>query len=289
MLKLVRSIVSRLVCRFRSRAAVELENLALRHQLHVLRRQRPGRLRLFTFDRLIILTHDRRKIIRTDVTEHPTATWLSRQVTEAFPVGHRSALSAARSRRVVWLGVSEPGRSDGHYGSHHGATLTLAERICRARDRLDTSRVFRSHRDLQRTPSSPRLVLVCRLLPTHPHASFARQGLPRLPPDSASQRRKSRRDTKSRWLASSLRTSGRLICPGFLLTNLCAAARTRSFEDPCVGGLFDLDQSSAADGSDRSPSHFERTNSIAIVAAAQIPVQMEFLVATINARVLAPT
>jgi transposase InsO family protein len=216
MFMLVRSIVSRLVCRFRSRAAVELENLALRHQLHVLRRQRPGRLRLFTFDRLlwvllyrlwprcleamvlvkpatviqwhrqgfrlfwrwrsrsgrpsvereirnlirqmssanplwgapriygellklgievsqatvakymvrrrgtpsqnsrtflrnqaqgiaaidmfvvasasfqllyvmIILTHDRRKIVRTAVTEHPTAVWLSRQLTEAFP------------------------------------------------------------------------------------------------------------------------------------------------------------------------------------------------------------
>src|SRR5260370_4827912 len=53
MLKLVRSIVSRLVCRFRSRAVVELENLALRHQLHVLRRQRPGRLRLSIFDRLL--------------------------------------------------------------------------------------------------------------------------------------------------------------------------------------------------------------------------------------------
>jgi hypothetical protein len=32
---------------------LELENLALRHQLHVLRRQRPGRLRLFTIDRLL--------------------------------------------------------------------------------------------------------------------------------------------------------------------------------------------------------------------------------------------
>ena len=53
MLTLVRSIVSRLVCRFRSRAVVELENLALRHQLHVLRRQRPGRLRLFAIDRLL--------------------------------------------------------------------------------------------------------------------------------------------------------------------------------------------------------------------------------------------
>ena len=34
---------------------------------------------------MIILAHDRRKIIHTAVTEHPTAAWLSRQVTEAFP------------------------------------------------------------------------------------------------------------------------------------------------------------------------------------------------------------
>ena len=34
---------------------------------------------------MIILAHDRRKIVRTAVTEHPTAGWLSRQVTEAFP------------------------------------------------------------------------------------------------------------------------------------------------------------------------------------------------------------
>jgi len=39
--------------RFRGRAVVELENLALRHQLHVLRRQRPGRPRLFAIDRLL--------------------------------------------------------------------------------------------------------------------------------------------------------------------------------------------------------------------------------------------
>jgi len=33
----------------------------------------------------IILGHDRRKILHTAVTKHPTAAWLSRQVTEAFP------------------------------------------------------------------------------------------------------------------------------------------------------------------------------------------------------------
>jgi len=34
---------------------------------------------------MIILAHDHRKIMRTAVTEYPTAAWLSRQVTEAFP------------------------------------------------------------------------------------------------------------------------------------------------------------------------------------------------------------
>src|SRR5258707_15703930 len=53
MLTLVRSIVSVLACRFRGRAVLELEVLALRHQLHVLRRQRPGRRRLIAFDRLL--------------------------------------------------------------------------------------------------------------------------------------------------------------------------------------------------------------------------------------------
>jgi hypothetical protein len=45
------STVSVLARRFRTRAVVELENLALRHQLQVLRRQRPGRLRLLVIDR----------------------------------------------------------------------------------------------------------------------------------------------------------------------------------------------------------------------------------------------
>src|ERR1700736_5555792 len=53
MLTLLRFIVSVLVCRLRSRAVLELEVLALRHQLNVLRRQRPGRPRLFVIDRVL--------------------------------------------------------------------------------------------------------------------------------------------------------------------------------------------------------------------------------------------
>jgi hypothetical protein len=49
----LQQMVSVLVRRLRSRAVVELENLALRHQLHVLRRQRPARPQLFMIDRLL--------------------------------------------------------------------------------------------------------------------------------------------------------------------------------------------------------------------------------------------
>src|SRR5215469_7268831 len=34
---------------------------------------------------MLILAHERRKMVRFEVTQHPTAAWLSRQVTEAFP------------------------------------------------------------------------------------------------------------------------------------------------------------------------------------------------------------
>jgi putative transposase len=53
MLKHGRSIIAAVARRLCSRAVLELENLALRHQLQVLRRQRPGRPRLFTIDRLL--------------------------------------------------------------------------------------------------------------------------------------------------------------------------------------------------------------------------------------------
>jgi hypothetical protein len=51
----------------------------------------------------VILSRARRNIVHLNVTQHPTACWLSSQVTEAFPWGHCSALSAARSRCVIWL------------------------------------------------------------------------------------------------------------------------------------------------------------------------------------------
>src|SRR5476651_1126169 len=53
MITILFAFVSLLSFRVRSRASLELELIALRHQVTVLRRQRPGRLRLFCADRLL--------------------------------------------------------------------------------------------------------------------------------------------------------------------------------------------------------------------------------------------
>ena len=53
MITILSALVSLLSFRVRSRASLELELVALRHQVTVLRRQRPGQLRLFATDRLL--------------------------------------------------------------------------------------------------------------------------------------------------------------------------------------------------------------------------------------------
>jgi hypothetical protein len=53
MITILSALVSMLSCRFRSRASLEFKLVALRHQLIVLRPQRPRRLRLHSADRLL--------------------------------------------------------------------------------------------------------------------------------------------------------------------------------------------------------------------------------------------
>src|SRR6202035_1376866 len=53
MITIVSALLSVLSFRFRRRASLELELIALRHQLAVLRRQRSGRPRIFSSDRLL--------------------------------------------------------------------------------------------------------------------------------------------------------------------------------------------------------------------------------------------
>ena len=126
---------------------------------------------------MVIVAHGRRKIVRFDVTQHPTAASLSQQVIEAFPwdtapsflLRDRDAsYGSVFSKRVEAMGVTE---------NRHGTTLPVAERLRRARDRLDSSRMPGPRRDLQRTPFAPRPLILRGLLPPSPNASVTRQGL----------------------------------------------------------------------------------------------------------------
>jgi putative transposase len=65
---------------------------------------------------MIILAHDRRKIVRFDVTLHPTAGWLSREITEAFPLDttpryllrdQDASYGSYFRRRVEAMGITE--------------------------------------------------------------------------------------------------------------------------------------------------------------------------------------
>src|SRR5208282_3345369 len=53
MLALISTVFSWLACRFCSRAELELELIALRHQVAIMNRQRPRRLRFYSIDRLL--------------------------------------------------------------------------------------------------------------------------------------------------------------------------------------------------------------------------------------------
>src|SRR6266511_868232 len=53
MITILSTVVSIIAFRLRRRASLELELIALRHQVTVLRRQHPGRPRLFSTDRLL--------------------------------------------------------------------------------------------------------------------------------------------------------------------------------------------------------------------------------------------
>src|SRR5258708_21767163 len=65
---------------------------------------------------MIILAHGRSEIVRFDVTQHPAAAWLSRQVVEAFPWetaprfllrDRDTSYSSAFSKRVAAIGITE--------------------------------------------------------------------------------------------------------------------------------------------------------------------------------------
>src|SRR3979411_1936758 len=105
---------------------------------------------------LIIVRLARRDLVWINVTPHPTAEWIARQVTEAFPwaeaprylIRDRDRVyGAAVTRRLLDMGVRlhRPITGHGHPRQAHSPRLALAERLRRKIDRINPPRVCRPY------------------------------------------------------------------------------------------------------------------------------------------------
>ena len=123
---------------------------------------------------LVILGHERRRLISLSVTAHPTAEWIARQITEAFPwdeapdylIRDRDAsYGQAVTKRLAAMGIRDhPTAARSPWQNGH------AERLI-----LDPPGVPRSYRCLRRGPFASDRCGLHRLLQRMPNTSVAGQ------------------------------------------------------------------------------------------------------------------
>jgi hypothetical protein len=85
---------------------------------------------------LVLLGHDRRRIVHVAVTEHPTAAWTDQQLRNAFPENAAPRYLLHDRDAVFTDDLIHYHRNEHPAGSHRSA-ITVAERLRRARHWLD--------------------------------------------------------------------------------------------------------------------------------------------------------
>jgi hypothetical protein len=78
---------------------------------------------------LLIMGHNRRRILWLGVTAHPTAEWLANQLTQAFSRGVPCELPGPRPGCLLWRSVRSAGSVPRHSRSSDITTFALAERL----------------------------------------------------------------------------------------------------------------------------------------------------------------
>src|SRR5262245_36141580 len=90
---------------------------------------------------LVIVRLDRRDMVWINVTQNPTAEWIARQITEAFPWNDTPRyLIRDRDRIYGDVALPTPIARHGHPRQTHRTDLSLAERFCRTR--INPARVW---------------------------------------------------------------------------------------------------------------------------------------------------
>src|SRR5437870_978841 len=90
---------------------------------------------------LVVLSHGRRRLLHFNVTAHPTAEWTAPTTDRGVRAGGQPSVSDPGPGPSLWRTIFASGQDFGHPRGGHCATLAVAERLCRARDWLDSTRM----------------------------------------------------------------------------------------------------------------------------------------------------
>jgi hypothetical protein len=115
----------------------------------------------------VIVRVDRRDLVWINVTKNPTAEWVARQITEAFPWDGAPGYMIRDRDRIYGSTVTRRLACHGHSGQTYRPGFTLAEWLCRTADRVDPPRVPGSHGRFRRGPSTPNPAILRALLQRH--------------------------------------------------------------------------------------------------------------------------
>nr|WP_244500077.1 hypothetical protein [Methyloceanibacter superfactus] len=115
---------------------------------------------------LVIVRIDRRELVWVNVTTNPTAEWIARQLTEAFPWDDVPQYLIRDRDRIYGTIVTRRLRAMG-IRDKPTAPASLAERLCRTADRIHPARVRGPFRRLGRGASAPNPAILCPLLQRH--------------------------------------------------------------------------------------------------------------------------
>lgn len=144
---------------------------------------------------LVILAHDRRRIVHAAVTAHPTAGWIAQQLRNAFP-GDDVPRYLVYDRDSVRRGRDHPCRH-AYRSRPDRIALSMAERVRRAPDWIDPPRVPRSRDRRQRGRLAPSPRVIRRVLHALAYAPRAGQRQPGASPRPIDLQRPDRADAGS--------------------------------------------------------------------------------------------